>query len=301
MREYFRMLRPLNRVAQELRPYLVHVFYGGVMAWRVTGWNARLPKVVTFHGSDLLGENFSGQMRKWISRVGICCSRRAARRADGVVLVASRLRQALPGGLDDRKLRVIPCGIDLERFRGLDQAECRRKLGWASAGFHVLFASNNGDPVKRPELAQAAVKRLNAGGSQAELHLLQGVRYADVPEWMNAADVLLLTSAHEGSPTVVKEALACGLPVVSVDVGDVAERIQGLAGCHLAEPEPEALASRLRDVQRFGRRVLPGPRVQDFDARTIARRLDRFYREVLRLPLAFENAPVGVPPASVSC
>ena len=281
MGAYFRMLKPLGAAVRKTKPALLHVMYGGVMADRVTRWNSQCPTIVTFHGSDLLGENFSGRWRQWISHYGVRCSRRAAGMAQGVIVVSQRLKQALPAGLDESKVRVIPCGIDLERFRPMEQVTCRRQLGWREHSFHVLFPSNNGDPVKRPGLAAAAVEALNGAGVSAELHYMRGVSNAEVPIWMNASDALLLTSVHEGSPTVVKEALACGVPVVSVDVGDVGERIEGIAGCHLSSPQPEALAAKLMLVRQADCRVSAQAKVQELSLRRIALRLDRFYRETL--------------------
>lgn len=278
---YFRMLKPLAAAVAATRPALLHVMYGGVMADRVTRWNTQCPTIVTFHGSDLLGENLSGRWRKLISHYGVHCSRRAAGKAQGVILVAQRLKPALPAGLDETKVRVIPCGIDLDRFQPMDKAACQRHLGWSAGCFHVLFPSNNRDPVKRPWLAAAAVAVLNGAGVPTELHCLRGVANPEVPTWMNASDALLLTSAHEGSPTVVKEALACGVPVVSLDVGDVAERIEGIAGCHLAVPEPADLAAKLRMVQRTDCRVSAREKMQELSIRNVALTLERFYRETL--------------------
>lgn len=281
MLAYYRMLKPLNAAVAESRPALLHVMYGGVMAHRIMRSNAEIPKMVTFHGSDLLGEDLSGLTRKWVSRYGVYCSRRAARSAQGVVVVSRSLKQALPTGLDESRVQVIPCGIDLDRFQPADRAVCQRQLGWSEQVFHVLFASNNGDPVKRPWLAAAAVQALQNAGVRAELHFMQGVRYADVPLWMNASDALILTSLHEGSPTVVKEALACGLPVVSVDAGDVAERLHGIAGCHVALPQPDALASKLLLVRQANSRVRAHAQLQELSLPKIALRLERFYREIL--------------------
>ncbi len=278
---YWRMRKPLSAAVGATTPDLVHVMYGGVMADRVTRWNSCRPTIVTFHGSDLWGENFSGRWRRWISHYGVRCSRRAAGAAQGVVLVASRLKPALPAGLDASKVRVIPCGIDLDRFQPMDKRACQHQLGWAERVFHVLFASNNGDPVKRPWLASAAVEALNRSGGCTKLHFMHGIANAAVPIWMNASDALLVTSAQEGSPTVVKEALACGLPVVSVDVGDVAERIEGLVGCHLAAAEPADLAAKLALVQRTPARVNARTTMQELSVENIALKLERFYRDTL--------------------
>ncbi len=281
MGAYFRMLKPLTAAVEKAKPALIHLMYGGIMADRVTAWNRRVPKVVTFHGSDLLGENLSGWRRKFLSRLGTWCSRRAAARADGVVVVSSSLKQSLPAHLNAAKVRVIPCGIDLDRFQPINRAACQRELSWKPDRFHVVFASNNGDPVKRPALATASVQALKSLGVPAEMHLLQGVPNAQVPIWMNAGDALLLTSLHEGSPTVVKEALACGLPVVAVDVGDVAERTKPIEGCYLALADPADLAAKLALVSHSGRRVNAREQVRDLSLQNVAIRLETFYRETL--------------------
>ena len=135
--------------------------------------------------------------------------------------------------------------------------------------------------MKRPWLAQAAIHALKEHGVNAELHMLSGVPYADVPSWINASDALILTSMHEGSPTVVKEALACNVPVVSVEVGDVAERIAGIEGCHLATAEPQDLARKLLVVANQKTRINAGPALSALSIRTIAEQLKAFYDQVL--------------------
>jgi len=283
---YYRMGSLISEAIAVFRPHLLHVMYGGVMADRITCRSWSMPVVVTFHGSDLLGENLSGVLRKLLSHYGVQCSWRAAKRAAGVVVVARHLERALPGEVDRGKVRVIPCGIDLERFKPMDRGACRRKLGWEAGSFQVLFPANAGDPVKRPWLARAAVQELKEQGVPAGLHLLKGVPYSDVPIWINGSDALILTSLHEGSPTVVKEALACGVPVVSVDVGDVAERISGIDGCHLAEPEPGDLARKLLEVWRASRRVEGRKAMRALSIQGIAERLKSFYGELLQAPVS---------------
>jgi len=278
---YYRIAPLLQRELADFAPDLIHVMYGGVMADQVTKQRDLPPTVVTFHGSDLLGENLSGLARKLISHYGVHCSRQAARRADGIIVVGRHLLKALRGGIAATKVQVIPCGIDLERFKRIDQPTCRERLGWQPADFHVLFATSEGDPVKRPELARAAVGLLGGKYGHVKFHVLSGTPNSQVPYWLNAADVLLLTSKHEGSPTIVKEALACALPVVSVHVGDVPERIAGINGCHLAEPDPEDLARKLELVYKNRQRLNCGEKLQDFCNQTIAARLEQFYLDLL--------------------
>lgn len=279
---YYRLGRRIRAAVTRFDPDAIHVTYGGVMADQVVRHHHLRPVVVTFHGSDLLGENLSGWVRKVVSHYGVGCSRRAARAADGVVVVARHLRDALDGAAAGEKIRVIPCGIDLERFKPLAPQACRSRLGWKPGAFHVLFASSAGNPVKRPWLAEAALAQLGPGDRPPELHYMTAVPNAEVPVWLNASDALLLTSQHEGSPTVVKEALACGLPVVSVDVGDVTERLEGIDGCHLALPEAADLATKLGLVRRAGKRLNCRSRIAELSVLKTANRLRQFYEDITR-------------------
>lgn len=269
-----------ERVSQS-KPDIIHVMYGGVMADRVTAAMRDLPVLVSFCGSDLLGENLSGIARRFISRFGVWCSHRAALRAAGNIVKSKNLRNALPYDLPESKIRILPNGVDLRLFSPHEQEECRRQLGWDGKAFHVLFPANTGDPVKQPALARLAVEHLRALNVRAELHFLKGVPHHQVPVWLNAAHAVLLTSKQEGSPNIIKEALACNVPVVSLDVGDVAERIQGIDGCHLAHPEPADIAAKLWLVYRGPRRVRSRASIQEFATEQVAQRLSRFYEETL--------------------
>jgi glycosyltransferase involved in cell wall biosynthesis len=278
---YYRMGPPLRRKVAEFVPDLVHVMYGGVMAAEVTKQSCLPPTIVTFHGSDLLGENLSGTARKIISHYGVYCSRKAARRAQGVIVVAPHLLSTLDRRLNPRKIQVIPCGIDLGRFSALDRRQCQQQLGWPASHFHVLFVSSSGDPVKRPELARSAVAHLQRKRGSVQFHVLSGVPNNEVPVWLNASDVFLLTSKHEGSPTIVKEALACGLPIVSVPVGDIPERIAEVSGCYLAEPDTRDLGEKLDLIYQRRERLHCRDKLQKLSCEAIAATIEEFYLEVL--------------------
>lgn len=279
---YFTMKTGLRTSVQHFHPDVVHVMYGGVLAQQVSSIVKDKPIVVSFCGSDLLGETTSGVLRHIIAKCGIMASHIAARRAVGVIVKSRNLEQALPANVDRSKVRIIPNGIDLERFKPLDPVDCRRKLGWSFNKFHVLFPTNSGDSVKRPHLARAAIEAANRSGLNAEMHQLQGVSHADVPIWLNASDVVLLTSAHEGSPNVIKESLACDVPVVAVDVGDVRERIDGIRGCHLALPDPQDLGIKLGLVRERGERIAGRESVRHLSLEENALKLMHFYHECLR-------------------
>lgn len=270
----------------------VHIMYGGIMADEVTRAVTDRPTVVSFCGSDLLGERLSGYMRKLISQYGVFASHRAARRASGIIVKSKQLQELLPNDVDRSKVKIIPNGIDFERFRPLARNICCQQLGWDIGSFHILFPANSGDPVKRPALARASTDIVNRQGIRTELHPLQKVPHHEVPIWLNASDAVLLTSLHEGSPNVIKEALACNVPIVSVNVGDVSERIEGVAGCYLALPDPDDLAAKLHLVYTGPRRIAGREKIEDLALQRVAERLKEFYSALL---YSWPLGPCSVP------
>ena len=141
-------------------------------------------------------------------------------------------------------VQIIPNGVDMDLFVPMDQNMCRQKLGWKDGEIHILFPANPDRPEKDYALAQQVVKQL---GENVAVHVFKNVGHDDTVYYYNAADAVLLTSKWEGSPNVIKEALACCRPIVSTNVGDVKERLTGIAGCYVAETrEPDELAGFLK-------------------------------------------------------
>jgi teichuronic acid biosynthesis glycosyltransferase TuaC len=247
-RQVYRNLAETARASfNTVNPDLVHVMYGGVMSAVVTKAIRERPVLVSFCGSDLLGIR-GGAVQRLSARFGVAASKRAAVRAAGIVVKSENLLNALPKRIDYSRVWLLPNGVDLRRFSPIDRLECQRRLGWDPSRRHALFPADPARPEKRFGLAEACVARLNESGADVDLHVLKDVPHEDVPRWLNAAELILVTSTHEGSPNAVKEALACNVPVVSVDVGDVRARIGGIDGCFVADPTPEDLAAKLGQV-----------------------------------------------------
>lgn len=236
------------------------------------------PLVITFHGSDLQGivrpdgnYAFSGRVLRQVSRL-------VARFADQVIVVSQHLTKYLPLG---KSPHIIPGGIDLDLFQPQDLHAVRQRLGLAVDKRLVLFPADPHNPVKRYQLAVDAVSRL-LPDIELELIVIQGVPHAEMPLYLNACDALLITSHHEGSPTVVKEALACNLPVVSVDVGDVRELVAGLPGCVVCENDtPETIARDLRLALERIHRPRLRPAVAHLAESQVAARVIQVYERAL--------------------
>jgi glycosyltransferase involved in cell wall biosynthesis len=280
-RVYWRLGRALRQAVERVQPNLVHVTYGGVTAYLATRAVRDRPVVVYFRGSDLLGSPAEALARRFTIHLGVIASRIAAARAAAAIVDSENLRAALPSDAAGGNVWIVPSGIDLVRFAPLDREGCRTQLGWAADRHHVLFPAPASRPEKRYALAEAAVARLGASGFEVDLHELDGVAHADVPTWMNASDVVLLTSTHEGSPNVVKEALACNVPVVAVDVGDVSQRLANLRGCYVAAPTADDLAENLGLALSAGERVDARGTLADISLERTAERLLKIYRAVI--------------------
>jgi glycosyltransferase involved in cell wall biosynthesis len=145
-------------------------------------------------------------------------------------------------------------GINRERFRPLDRAECCRKLGLDADRQRVLFVGNL-LPVKGPTVLAAAASHIDAevifvgaGTFRTTSGRYVGARpHDEIPVWMNASDVLCLPSFNEGMPNVALEAMACGLPVVASRVGGVPEVVrEDVNGLTVPPADRNALADALR-------------------------------------------------------
>ncbi|HWC74050.1 MAG TPA: glycosyltransferase family 4 protein [Gemmatimonadales bacterium] len=281
---------PLNYLAawsrvwprlQSGRYDLVHAQFGqsGLLALPRS-----LPLVVTFRGCDLHG--IIGDRRARITLRGRLlrrASRFVARTADAVIIVSEHMRRLMK---TRAPVHVIPSGLDLRLFRPHPQAEARQQLGFDPDERLVLFVGCPDEARKRYGLAQRAVNLVNERlSAPARLIVGWGVPHSKMPLYMSAADVLVVTSMLEGSPNVVKEALACNLPVVSVAVGDVPERLRGVTGTELCEDDrPETIAAGLERVLRRGGRIDGRTAVRDLDEELLTERVIDVYRAVLRGP-----------------
>jgi len=231
--------RPLSHYArfygatlrQSLSKYdVVHANYG-LTAPAALAQRQR-PVVLSLWGSDLLGSY--GQLSAW-----------CANRCDEVIVMSEQMAGEL-----DRDTHVIPHGVDTTTFSPAPQAAARDALGWDRASRIVLFPYDPNRPIKNFARARSVVdtvaERLD---DRVELRTITGVDHETVPRYMNAADVMVLTSRREGSPNTVKEALACNCPVVSTDVGDVSEYVDDLDHSAVCADDDELVDSLLATLR----------------------------------------------------
>lgn len=272
--------RGMARAAQLNRSHrwdIVHAHYGhSAVAAR---FDVRHPLVISYCGDDLLGTPASDGGMTPRSRAEAAIFRRLAHVASGTITKSTAMAEILPRSCLARN-HVIPNGVDTERFRPIPQAEARDRLGWPQDDRVALFAGNPEIPRKNYALAAAACAALNNGSVAPTLRVAWGIPPDAMPIWMSAADALLLPSISEGSPNVVKEAMACELPVVATPVGDVRERLTGIPGCHVAPPRVEAFADALADALACGRSAEARASVAALSLGRVAERVRSVYEEV---------------------
>lgn len=266
LRGYLRNLPLLKQKIKEFCPDVIHAHYG--LSGLFANLQRRIPVVTTYHGSDINDKKVLP-----FSRVAMFLS------AWNVFVSRKTLEIAGP----KEKYKLLPCGIDLSDLQLTEKAEARRKMNLQADGKYILFAGAFDVEVKNAPLAKDAVALLQ--DIQTELLELKGYTREEVTLLMCAADAFLLTSFMEGSPQVIKEAMACGCPIVSVDVGDVRERVAGVEGCYVANTrEPEELAGLLRKAMFFEGRTKGHDKIvtDGIDNRQVAKQLIELYERLLR-------------------
>ena len=275
---YLRELPALKQMIRAEQPDVVHAHFGlcGVLA----NLQRRVPVVTTYHGSDINVPKILrfSKIAMRLSAWNIFVSQRNVDIAFRLSPFASRLK---------KRSTLLPCGINLTDDQLTSQEAARNALGIGLDEKIILFAGAFDNAVKDAPLARQTVElasSLSPLASRLVLQELRGFSRAEVNCWMCAANALLMTSKTEGSPQVIKEAMACGCPIVSVDVGDVAERTSGVEGCYVVPSrEPAAIAEALQQAIAFEGRTNGREKIIEMGLSNeqVAKRLVEIYKQIL--------------------
>lgn len=253
----------------KIREYdLIHAFYGlsGVAAVL----QRKVPVVATFLGSDILAEGLHNDRDRRFSML-------AVRRAKAVIMMSDEMKRS--AGREDAY--VIPFGVHLPDFQLEERDIARKKLGLSSEKKYVLFPWDPKRAVKRYDLAKTAVQLAQKKIPEAELLVIYNNKHQEVVDYMNACDVILMTSDHEGSPVAIREAMAVNLPVVSVDVGDVAELVAGVDNCYIVTQDVAAISEGLTKVLLIGKRSNGRGKMGAYDMINATEQVYKIYQTML--------------------
>lgn len=245
---YLKEIKHIRKAIHKELPDIIHAHFGLTgLAVVLATLGMRIPVVVTYHGcdiNDIKNRPFS-QLAMRLATWNIFVGNRQMLNAYGTE----------KNGRKYNNWSIIPCGVNINDF---DKSKI--DTDWFNSRYpiqnKVLFAGSFDSIVKNASLAKQAIEIYNGFHPNAMVELLElrGYTRDEVVTLMHMCKSLLLTSIREGSPQVIKEAMACGCPIVSVDVGDVKERLKGVDGCYVASSvDPNELAQLLETSINYGK------------------------------------------------
>jgi teichuronic acid biosynthesis glycosyltransferase TuaC len=260
---YINSLPRLHKQIKSGNYDLVHAHFG--LSGLLAVLQRKIPVVITFHNGEILKSS------------GNILSSIAALFSKHNIYVASHIRERLyykPNSYD-----IIPCGIDLESSVIIDKKTAKMQMGLDDCK-HILFGSSFNNPRKNFQLLQLALKSDSELNKMAILEL-KGFNRMQVTMLLNACDLLVLPSQAEGSPQIIKEAMACNCPIVATDVGDICEVVGNTEGCYITSFDPKDVAEKIKLALAFGKRTNGWEKIGHLDNKIIAGKIMEVYKSVL--------------------
>ncbi|MBI4646591.1 MAG: glycosyltransferase family 4 protein [Bacteroidia bacterium] len=276
---YFGSIKRLKKILKSDKYNLIHAHYGlcGIISYLA---KKREKLIVSFMGDDILGTNKSDGSYTYIGKLLVKINIGfAKKRYDYVIMKTIQMKNK---SHINEKVAVIPNGVDIETFYPIIMEEARKSLNLPENKKIIIFVANPTSPVKNFSLLKNAVKFLN--NPKIQIITLTNVSQATLNLFYNAANVLVLTSFHEGSPNVIKEAMACNCPIVSTDVGDVKQLISGIEGCYISSYNHVDLANKINLAISFSKRTQGRNYLikLGLDSKTIAKKITEIYAMIIQ-------------------
>jgi len=267
---YFQAMNKLRSLLQKEKYDVVHAHYSlcGIIA-SLAGSNSL---VVSLMGSDVKKSVFNGLVINLFIKF---------KWSKLLVKSEEMFNQISPSITSDKSIEIIPNGVDFEVFKPIEKSVARKNLGWDANKKIVLFGSDPARTEKRFHLAKKAVDNLRNQPFELELIALKDVLSEEVPFYLCGCDILLLTSEREGSPNIIKEAMASNCPIVTTNVGDVVKVIGNTEGCIVVPNDShQSISTALLEI--FNSRIERTDGRNNIDwleQETIASKLVRFYEK----------------------
>lgn len=274
IRGYLRNVKPLRKKIQEWKPDVVHAHFGLCGMVAVLAARKRVPVVITCHNGETLSKSAN------------IISSLAIRRADYTICVAQHIYDKLY--LKPNPYMIQPCGIDIKDLPLVDKALAQKEMNLSPDKINILFGGSFSNARKNAPLAQAAIKRLENEGIRGlgEINLIEmkGFNRHQVAMLFNACDMLLLPTKSEGSPQVLKEAMACNCPIVATDVADIAYLLQGVTNSYVTSFDPADVAEKIMRVIECGERTNGRERIAELrlDNPQVAETILNIYKQIVK-------------------
>lgn len=223
---YLKNVSALKNYLKKHTFQIIHAHYG------LSGIVAQLARnqeklVVSFMGDDLIGSINKAGKYTLRSNILVLFNKSFIPFYNFIIVKSKQLADILKCN----KVEIIPNGVELKLFFSIDKEIAKKKLNIDINKKLIIFVANPERPEKNYILAQKSISFLNR--NDIILLPVYNVPQYELKYYYSAADLLLLTSFHEGSPNVIKEAMACNCPIVATDVGDIKWIFGNTEGCFI--------------------------------------------------------------------
>ncbi|HAF29701.1 MAG TPA: glycosyl transferase group 1 [Bacteroidales bacterium] len=266
---YLKAIFKLKAFLKRNKYDIIHAHYS-LTAFVVSIAGAK-PLVVSLMGSDVKAKSYYRFIIKFFNRFFW----------SAIIVKSEDMKKIL--GID--QTIVAPNGVYFEKFTPLSKQKALGVTGWDKNKRHVLFAADPKRQEKNYILAKEAYDSM--GIPDVDIHVLENIPNELMASYYNAADVIILTSLWEGSPNVIKEAMACNRPIVSTDVGDVSWLFGDSEGHFISSYDVKNVAENIERALEYAKekKATKGrQRIIDLelDSESIAKRIIGIYSKVLK-------------------
>lgn len=224
---YYQAHKELVRKINEVKYDIIHAHYG--LCGFISVFQNKVPVVTTFHGSDI-----NDCKLRLLSLIVHIKSKQS-------IFVSEKLKALMP---KTKNCSVIPCGVNTDIFKPLNKEYAKAKLENIMSNKFVLFSSSFDNKIKNYKLALEAISNFK----ELTLIELKNKGREEVNLYLNACEFLLLTSFNEGSPQIIKEAMACNCPIVSVDVGDIKDRLAKVNNSYITSFNEKDIVGKIQTL-----------------------------------------------------
>ena len=235
------------------------------------------PIIVSFMGSDLYGKIDKYGRRKMFGIVNYLISKFIQLFVKKIIVKSQNLADYI---YLKKKMEIIPNGVDFQIFKPLSKKISRNKLKLSLTKKYILFIGNKENDRKNFTLLKNCLKDFE----KDNIYLIPNkypISVDEVVTNLNATDTLVLTSFYEGSPNIIKEAMACNCPIVSVDVGDVKDNIINTNGCYLSGYNKFDLIKKIKLSIAFNKRTNGRKNISHLEINKVAKKIISIYEDVL--------------------
>ena len=266
-RGYFRNIRPLKKHLCNENYDLIHAHYGLIGLLCLLTFSGR-PIVLSIMGDDAYGKLGINGRREFSSYLVMLLTQIALVFVDSVIVKSKNILSWVPF---KKKTSVVPNGVNFKVFSPYNNALKKN---------NILFLADESNERKNFKLLKEALEIIGC----EELRLLTPfpIKHQEFPNYLNKSSVFVLTSFIEGSPNVIKEAMACNIPIVSTDVGDVKEVIGNTEGCYITSFDPKDVSEKILLALKYGKRTTGRKDIAHLESGNVARKIIEIYKKTIK-------------------